>query len=227
MSVRLRSSHLTPPHLTFATPTTFYSGNTFRVSRAHSPIMSLWWNPRRFFFCSLVNADQESTQYYDGEATTPTVESTPNPVFNHAVELRLNDASSWERVCGPSAVLVFRVWRRSPCSWWGSSSPPAVTDQPSQGGAGKKAEGRPATSVPGSRFGDKLIGSAVVGLEVLRGAVDTRKKGMGLREIDGWYHVLDDLQRPQGQIKVGSSGIFPSLVRRRHFFFLQKIASLA
>ncbi|CAN0540814.1 unnamed protein product, partial [Ectocarpus sp. 12 AP-2014] len=48
---------------------------------------------------------------------------------------------------------------------------------------------------------DKLIGSAVVGLEVLRGKTFA-PDGLGLREIDGWYHVLDDMQRPRGQIKV-------------------------
>lgn len=63
------------------------------------------------------------------------------------------------------------------------------------------AGGGVTAAAAGSRFGDKLIGSAVVGLEVLRGAAGARE-GRGLRDIDGWYHVLDDLQRPQGQIKV-------------------------
>lgn len=54
------------------------------------------------------------------------------------------------------------------------------------------------------RLGDSLIGSAVVGLSVLRGNFVPGGKGLGLREIDGWYHVLDDLRRPQGQLKVRS-----------------------
>lgn len=62
----------------------------------------------------------------------------------------------------------------------------------------------------------------MVGLEVLRGAVDSRE-GTGLREIDGWYHVLDDLQRPQGQIKV-RSWVFQSLLLRA--FFVREGASV-
>lgn len=141
----------------------------------------------------------QGTLATDGEVLTPVVEQSSNPVYNHAVFLRLADPSAWARVCGPSAALVFRVWRRARCSWW--DAPRAATSTAT-------AEQRPSlpigggeTAAAGSRFGDKLIGSAVVGLEVLRGAVDARE-GRGLRDIDGWYHVLDDLQRPQGQIKV-------------------------
>lgn len=120
------------------------------------------------------------------------MESTSNPVFKHAAEMHLTDSGAWGRVCGPSAALVFRVWRRVRRSWWDAPQ----NRQPSEGGEA------PAAS---SRFGDKLIGSAVVGLEVLRGAVCS-PAGLGLRQVDGWYHVLDDLQRPQGQIKVYKQG---------------------
>lgn len=126
------------------------------------------------------------------------VEQSSNPVFNHAAHLRLADPKAWGRVCGPSAALVFRVWRRARCSWWDApraASTATAEQQPSF------PTGEGVAAAAGSRFGDKLIGSAVVGLEVLRGAVDARE-GLGLRDIDGWYHVLDDLQRPQGQIKV-------------------------
>ena len=139
---------------------------------------------------------------------TPVVENSLNPVFDHAAQLRLADPSAWGRVCGPSAALVFRVWRRARCSWWDAPEAATITaaaaeQQPPRcfglGVAG--GGGGAAAAATGSRFGDKLIGSAVVGLDVLRGAVDARE-GPGLREIDGWYHVLDDLQRPQGQLKV-------------------------
>ncbi len=139
---------------------------------------------------------------------TPVVENSSNPVFNHASQLRLVDPKAWGRVCGPSAALVFRVWRRPRRSWWdtlpqassvaavAAAAVPAATEkQP------KSSPGGVVAAAAGSRFGDKLIGSAVVGLEVLRGVVGARD-GLCLREIDGWYHVLDDLQRPQGQLKV-------------------------
>lgn len=135
----------------------------------------------------------------NGEAITPIVENTANPVFHHAAEMHLSGPEVWSRVCGPSAALVFRVWRRARCSWWDipETSPTEAQALASFGGRRVGC----GASTTGSHFGDKLIGSAVVGLEVLRGAVGGRE-GLGLREIDGWYHVLDDLQRPQGQIKV-------------------------
>lgn len=144
---------------------------------------------------------QQSALTADGELITPIVESSFNPVFNHLARLRLVDHDAWGRVCGPSAALVFRVWRRARCEWW-----EATPRAPSNGG---DAEHQPSFTpddkgsvvAAGSRFGDKLIGSAVVGLEVLRGKVYA-PDGLGLREIDGWYHVLDDMQRPRGQIKV-------------------------
>lgn len=96
---------------------------------------------------------------------------------------------------------MFRVWRRARCSWWDApetASSSAAAEQQAKFSSGL---GATAAAAAGSRFGDKLIGSAVVGLDVLRRAMDARE-GPGLREIDGWYHVLDDLQRPQGQLKV-------------------------
>eukprot|EP00903_Cladosiphon_okamuranus_P009595 g9134.t1 len=144
----------------------------------------------------------------DGELGTPVVENSLNPVFEHAAQLRLADPSAWGRVCGPSAALVFRVWRRARCSWW--VAPEAASGSAAGGQQAKFSSGLGAAAVAtGSRFGDKLIGSAVVGLDVLRGAVDT-PEGQGLREIDGWYHVLDDLQRPQGQLKVRVRPQLPS-----------------
>ncbi|CAM9928469.1 unnamed protein product [Discosporangium mesarthrocarpum] len=94
------------------------------------------------------------------------------------------------------------VIRNPSCSSAGSGSGAA-----SPGGGGGEA------APPGARLGDKLIGSAVVGLEVLRAAAglgDTGgpgtaprvRTGAGLQEINGWYHVLDDMQRTQGQLKV-------------------------
>lgn len=129
----------------------------------------------------------------DGDMMTPIVENSSNPVFDHAAQLRLVDPGAWGRVCGPAAALVFRVYRRARSSWWNA---------PRSGPASDSAVDERVTVTPGSRFGDKLIGSAVVGLEVLRGAMDDAREGQGLRLIDGWYHVRDDLQRPQGQIKV-------------------------
>lgn len=135
------------------------------------------------------------------------MESSSNPVFNHVVRLRLVDRDAWGRVCGPSAALVFRVWRRARCEWWETA--PRAASNGGGGGGGGDAEHQPSFApddkgsivAAGSRFGDKLIGSAVVGLEVLRGKTHA-PDGLGLREIDGWYHVLDDMQRPRGQIKV-------------------------
>lgn len=127
---------------------------------------------------------------------TPIVENSSNPTFDHTAQLRLLDPSAWGRVCGPSAALVFRVWHRARCSWWDA---PQLSSSDRAEPPPDCAVGERITAASGSRFGDKLIGSAVVGLEVLRGAIGARE---GLRLIDGWYHVLDDLQRPQGQIKV-------------------------
>ncbi|CBJ27795.1 conserved unknown protein [Ectocarpus siliculosus] len=149
--------------------------------------------------------EEESALTADGEVITPIVETSSNPVFNHVARLRLVDRDAWDRVCGPSAALVFRVWRRARCEWW-EAAPRAPSNG---GGSGGYAEHQPSFApddkgsvvAAGSRFGDKLIGSAVVGLEVLRGKVHA-PDGLGLREIDGWYHVLDDMQRPRGQIKV-------------------------
>ncbi|CAM9342575.1 unnamed protein product [Scytosiphon promiscuus] len=142
----------------------------------------------------------QGTLTADGDIMTRIVENSSNPAFDHAAQLRLVDPSAWARVCGPSAALVFRVWRREHCNWWDAPRPPGT------GAAGPSLapviEER-VTAALGSQFGDKLIGSAVVGLEVLRGAIDSQEGG--LRVIDGWYHVLDDLRRPQGQIKVSRS----------------------
>lgn len=160
----------------------------------------------------------------DGEIMTPTVENTANPVFDHASELRLSSPDAWGRVCAPSAALVFRVWRRARCSWWdaaqtGVTSASRTADAPlaglDQGSAHGIGVGR-GEAVPlslGARLGDKLIGSAVVGLEVLRATVGAATGG-GLREIDGWYHVLDDLQRPQGQLKVHQTRFFCACFER-------------
>lgn len=143
---------------------------------------------------------------------TPVVDNSLNPVFDHPAQLRLVDPAAWGRVCGPSAALVFRVWRRARCSWWDAAAPGAAAStaaaerQPKLpsvlGVTAAAAAGAGVGAGAGSRFGDRLIGSAVVGLEVLRGVV-CAGEGPGLREIDGWYHLLDDLQRPQGQLKVG------------------------
>ncbi|CAB1118524.1 unnamed protein product [Ectocarpus sp. CCAP 1310/34] len=154
----------------------------------------------------VADGEEESARNADGEVITPIVESSSNPVFNHVARLRLVDRDAWGRVCGPSAALVFRVWRRARCEWW-EAAPLAPTN--GGGGGGSHAEHQPSFApddtgsivAAGSRFGDKLIGSAVVGLEVLRGKTYA-PDGLGLREIDGWYHVLDDMQRPRGQIKV-------------------------
>lgn len=134
------------------------------------------------------------------------MENSSNPIFNHAAELCVTDPDAWDRVCGPSAALVFRVWRRARGGWWDAPRTPATATDPllAPDDGVDSAGGRGATSntfAAGSRFGDKLMGCAVVGLAVLRGAVTTRG-GPRLRKIDGWYHVLDDLQRPHGQIKV-------------------------
>ncbi|CAM9554962.1 unnamed protein product, partial [Ectocarpus sp. 13 AM-2016] len=161
----------------------------------------------------VADGEEESALDADEEVITPIVESSSNPVFNHFARLRLVDRDAWGRVCGPSAALVFRVWRRARCEWW-EAAPRAPSNGGGGGGGGDRGDGGDAEHQPsftpndtgsivaaGSRFGDKLIGSAVVGLDVLRGktfALD----GLGLREIDGWYHVLDDMQRPRGQIKV-------------------------
>ena len=136
---------------------------------------------------------------------TPVAEKSSNPVFNHASLLRLVDPNSWGRVCGPSAALVFRVWRRARCSWWDPPPQAVAAAAAAAEWQPKSSPGDAGTAAACSRFGDKLIGSAVVGLEVLRGAVGARD-APGLREIDGWYHVLDDLQRPQGQLKVRRAG---------------------
>lgn len=143
--------------------------------------------------------ETQGTLTTDGEVLTPVVEQPSNPVFNHVAHLRLVDPNAWARVCGPSAALVFRVWRRARCSWW--DAPQAETSTTTAQQQPSPPSGGGVTAAAGSRFGDKLIGSAVVGLEVLRGAVQS-PEGRGLRDIDGWYHVLDDLQRPHGQIKV-------------------------
>lgn len=117
----------------------------------------------------------------------------------------MGDVSDWDRVCGPSSALVFRIWRQAGRNWWRNTQASDAIRPGAEHGA-IESEGIAAES----RFGDKLIGSAAVGLEVLRRAVDTRE-GQSLREIDGWYHVLDELQRPQGQIKV--SGVFCFLLK--------------
>lgn len=123
-------------------------------------------------------------------------------MFEHTTELRLAPREAWRRVCGPSAAFVFRVWRRPRRRWWDAtkrSASPTSSEAPPEGTVGPAA-------ISSARIGDKLIGSAVVALEVLRGAAGGGREGLGLPEIDGWYHVLDDLQRPQGQLKVcGSS----------------------
>ncbi|CAM9477495.1 unnamed protein product [Chrysoparadoxa australica] len=53
--------------------------------------------------------------------------------------------------------------------------------------------------VKGARIGDKLIGAAVVPLGALA----------QLEELHGWYHILDDMQREQGQIKVRVRPSYP------------------
>ena len=142
----------------------------------------------------------------DWEAITPLVANTSSPVFDHAAELYLTSPDAWGRVCGRSAALVFRVWRRARCSWWDDPQILASDQSCDAASAGDKGAGVAAAVVTaaaaaGSRLGDKLIGSAMVGLEVLLGSFGPGG-GLSLREIDGWYHVLDDLRRPQGQIKV-------------------------
>lgn len=140
----------------------------------------------------------------DWEAITPLVANTSSPVFDHAAQLHLTSPEAWGRVCGPSAALVFRVWRRARYSWWDDPQTLAASDQPcdaTSGGDKVAGVAAAAAAAAGSRLGDKLIGSAMVGLEVLLGSFGSGE-GPGLREIDGWYHVLDDLRRPQGQIKV-------------------------
>lgn len=99
---------------------------------------------------------------------------------------------------------MFRVWRRARYSWWDDPQTLVASDQPCDATSGidiGAGVGAAAAAAAGSRLGDKLIGSAMVGLEVLLGSFGPGE-GLGLREIDGWYHVLDDLRRPQGQIKV-------------------------
>lgn len=161
----------------------------------------------------------------DEEVITPVVENASNPVFKHSVDLRVIEPDSWARVCGPSAALVFRVWSRSQHSPWDvpRAGPPEDSGVATNGGCrddGAMEEGlkeravleEVAMVVPATpQLGDKLIGSAVVGLDVLRGAVSGHKGPVkGMREIDGWYHVVDELQRPQGQIKVERAAWPPS-----------------
>lgn len=136
----------------------------------------------------------------DWEAVTPLVANTSSPVFDHAAELHLTSPEAWGRVCSRSAALVFRVWRRARCSWWDDPQSLA-SDRPCDDVSGGDKGAGVVAAAAGSRLGDKLIGSAMVGLEVLLGSF-APGEGLGLREIDGWYHVLDDLRRPQGQIKV-------------------------
>lgn len=129
----------------------------------------------------------------EGEGTTPTIQNTQNPVFAHTTVLPVATPNAWGQVCGSSAALVFRVWQRLPCTWWGGT--PAEED-----------DIRGQARVDASRLSDKLIGSAVVGLDILRGSggggAGGGREGQGLHEINGWYHVLDELQRSQGQLKV-------------------------
>lgn len=161
----------------------------------------------------------------DDEIVTPTVENSSNPVFAHQSALYLASSHDWGRVCGYEAALVFRVWRRRRGNLWDSlascTGSPAAVDDVTLGDRVKSA-GAVATAEAAAgralsreqRFGDELVGSAVVGLEVLHGCV-TGRASHGLREIDGWYHVLDDLQRPQGQLKVrpypGRGRVCPAL----------------
>ena len=165
-------------------------------------------------YTGVVLPSAQSALIGDEEATTHVVENASNPVFNHAAELRPVGADAWGRLCGPSAAMVFRVWRRAFRSRWDASRTGRAIDGGNSGsvddrgarqeeGVKMNTEATPATP----QLGDKLIGSAVVRLEVLRGVVGTHEGvGLGLQEIDGWYHVLDDLQRPQGQIKVNECG---------------------
>lgn len=159
----------------------------------------------------------QGTRDGDDDAITPVVENASNPVFKHSVDLRVVEPDSWARVCGPSAAFVFRVWSRSRHSPWDvprTESPEDFGmatngDRAMEEGPGSEEVAMVVPATP--RLGDKLIGSAVVGLDVLRGAVSGCKGPVkGMREIDGWYHVLDELQRPQGQIKVEKADSPPS-----------------
>ncbi|KAG5176704.1 hypothetical protein JKP88DRAFT_334681 [Tribonema minus] len=130
---------------------------------------------------------------------TGVVRRCASPAYAHAAALRVPDAErDWPRLCAPAAALVFRVWRRG-CAHrlgaGGSGDGTGGGDGSSNGGSG--AVGPPPS--PRSRLGDALIGAAVVSLAALRRRASA---GGGLAEIDGWYHVLDELQRPQGQLKV-------------------------
>lgn len=142
-------------------------------------------------------------------------------MFEHETELCLARADAWARVCSPSAALVFRVWRCGHYRWWGSSesrtsSIAAATEAPNGSDGGTIEVSNEEALSSSARFGDTLVGSAVVSLEVLRGCV-AKGTGQGLSEINGWYHVLDDLRRPQGQLKVSCFLGHNSKVARRYF----------
>lgn len=168
----------------------------------------------------------QGTRDGDEDVITPVVENASNPVFKHSVDLRVVEPDSWARVCGPSAALVFRVWSRSQHYPWDVPRAGLPEDSGIVTNGGCRYDGvmeerrkeravseEVAMLVPATpQLGDKLIGSAVVGLDILRGAISLSHNGpvKGMREIDGWYHVLDELQRPHGQIKVEKSASRPS-----------------
>jgi hypothetical protein len=143
------------------------------------------------------NSSSSSSATSEGEVVTQVVRSSSSPAYSAAAELLVPDTEQgWARLCCTAAALVFRVWRRGAPAWWSSAATAAAAAGESAGTVDEEG----ASFAASPRLGDKLIGAAVVDLAALR--VGSSLRTAGLSEIDGWYHILDDMQRPQGQLKV-------------------------